>query len=640
MLAASLIVQPNQVVQLGLPGVTTNYAYSSLIVDYGGTLKLAGTVTLNISSNVVVNGNILGGLGGTAQDGVPGVDGTNGVYSDTEGYAENGGDGTDGGKGASGGSAPWVTINAQDMSVDGAIRLNPSLDGGGGGAGGAGGNGADGDAFGIYPDSPDGGSGGTAGIGGDGGDAGSEPSLTINLFGVGVYNPNGKFTLGSNGVISLDNLATGGGGGAGGDGGDGGLGGSTAGPIGPGGSGPGGAGGLAGDGGNGGAGGDAGYLEIDAAVIDLEGRISLRGGDGGNGGDVGRPGNGGDGGLYDYGGNAGDWYPCSLNTNLPCSFAGSGGSGGSGGVLLLSTATSFTDHVTTDFSGGVGGDGGIGQPTGAGVGGKGGGGPPPGASGPPGTNGLPSLAIPDGSPGTVGVDGYMELDSTGGTFLGGTLGAWQMSGAGRLDFVQNPSTGARSIKLSAQNIRFYATTLATDPRLQYNSSSGRSIFEGDEPLQLHITYQWFSTNGSVNLQLGGQTVLHLVAPSVLPGGLTQVDLTLTDRPQPNAQGYLNLEFQLVGPARIEFADFSLQALPLLPLLSVRLSPTNSTALNLQWFGTTNQDYQVQYRTSLNTGGWTNFGPVIIGSGGASLLQLPVVPGQPRRFYRVVMTPAN
>jgi hypothetical protein len=81
-------------------------------------------------------------------------------------------------------------------------------------------------------------------------------------------------------------------------------------------------------------------------------------------------------------------------------------------------------------------------------------------------------------------------------------------------------------------------------------------------------------------------------------------------------------------------------LPQLPFISIGASPTNSTALSLSWFGTTNENYQVQYSTSLGSGAWMNLGSVVPGQGAAAALALPVAPGDPARFYRLVMTPAN
>jgi len=105
---------------------------------------------------------------------------------------------------------------------------------------------------------------------------------------------------------------------------------------------------------------------------------------------------------------------------------------------------------------------------------------------------------------------------------------------------------------------------------------------------------------------------------------------------------LNLTFQLntVGAARFQLGDFSLQALPQLAFLSIGRSPADPTALSLSWFGTTNQNYQVQSRTSFGSGTWTNLGSALPGQGAASTLALPAVAGDPARFYRLMMTTAN
>ena len=76
------------------------------------------------------------------------------------------------------------------------------------------------------------------------------PSLSINVEAQGGNLPNaGGFILGTNGVISLDNMGGGGGGGSGGSGGAGGKGGNATGA---------GTGGAGGDGGPAGIGGNAG----------------------------------------------------------------------------------------------------------------------------------------------------------------------------------------------------------------------------------------------------------------------------------------------------------------------------------------------------------------------------------------------
>jgi len=180
-----------------------------------------------------------------------------------------------------------------------------------------------------------------------------------------------------------------------------------------------------------------------------------------------------------------------------------------------------------------------------------------------------------------------------------------------------------------------------DPRFQFDAGAGQAIVETNEPVELQFACRWLTTSGSVDVLLGGQVALHLNAPAVLSSNFTQASVILTGLPA-EASDELNLTFQLntTGPAQFQLGDPSLQPLPQLPALSIGLSPANSNALSLSWFGTTNENYQVQSRTSLGSGAWTNLGSVVPGQRGVSTLALPVAPGDPARFYRLVMTPAN
>ena len=125
----------------------------------------------------------------------------------------------------------------------------------------------------------------------------------------------------------------------------------------------------------------------------------------------------------------------------------------------------------------------------------------------------------------------------------------------------------------------------------------------------------------------------LNAPTVLPNGLTQVSLILTGVPA-TANDVLNLSFQLntAGPDQFELTSPSLQALQQVTALSIVPSLGNPSTWNLSWYGNTNQNYQVQYTTSLASGTWTDVGSVIPGQGAASSVPLPVVPGDPTVFF--------
>ncbi len=254
--ADSLLITNGQTVQLGLPGVVTNYSFSSVTVDAGGTLNVAGSVTLIVASNVLINGQMIGGSAGAVPAGMDGGDGADGVVmGGLAADGEGGGDGANGTNAVA--DAPSLTILAQNMIVNGSILFNPEADAGDGGDGGAAGKGADG----LSP-GPGGISGGAAGWGGPGGVGGyggnslGAPFLSINVEAQGGTLPNaGSFILGTNGVISLDNMGGGGSGGSGGDGGAGGKGGDGA---------------NAGNGGAGGEGVPAGFGGAGAAADPAE----------------------------------------------------------------------------------------------------------------------------------------------------------------------------------------------------------------------------------------------------------------------------------------------------------------------------------------------------------------------------------
>jgi hypothetical protein len=627
--ANSLTVPAGQTIQLGMPGVVTNYSFTSLTIDAGGTVNVSGNITLLVTSNVVINGQMVGGSTTAASPGLKGGDGADGVV--VGGAAGDGEPGENGGNGADGvADAPIMAIIAKNMTVNGSILFNSQINAGGGGAGGNSGKGADG----LSP-GPSGisgapaGWGGPAGVGGNGGNVLSVSSLSVNVSA-------GSFILGTNGLISLDNLGKGGSGGKGGKGGAGGRGGNGVnGGIG----GAGGNGGPAGIGGTGGVGGQGGNVLITASGIDLEGHISLRGGNGGKGGDFGTNTFGGDGGnggsdpmggIGGRGGNGGDAGDALLEENP----GGVGGNGGFGGNLFVRVSSAFTNLATMNFSGGAGGRGGAGQPAEAAKGGMGG----TGAGGAPnGQNGRPSAEISEAESGSGGANGSMSVNN----FSWGTNApnGWQSFGHGILTFAV--TNNIHTLIVSSSNGPFSIVGQMSDPRFQFDLLAGQPIVEAGEPLQLQFTYQWLSTNGSMDVLLGSQAVLHLDAPTVLSNGFTQVSAIFTGLPA-EAADKLNLTFQLntAGPGQLQLGSPTLQALPQVPALSIGLAHVIPSPLSLSWFGNTNQNYQVQSRPALGSGTWTNVSSVIPGEGAASVLSLPVAPGDPTRFFRLMVTPAN
>jgi hypothetical protein len=57
-----------------------------------------------------------------------------------------------------------------------------------------------------------------------------------------------------------------------------------------------------------------------------------------------------------------------------------------------------------------------------------------------------------------------------------------------------------------------------------------------------------------------------------------------------------------------------------------------------WNSSTNLLYQVQYRSSLITGDWTNLDGTIIGQSDTTCTNDSIGPGQMQKFYRVILLP--
>jgi len=59
---------------------------------------------------------------------------------------------------------------------------------------------------------------------------------------------------------------------------------------------------------------------------------------------------------------------------------------------------------------------------------------------------------------------------------------------------------------------------------------------------------------------------------------------------------------------------------------------------LCWDSETNNNYQVQYRSSHTAGGWTNVGTAVVGNGATNCVADHLALGEPQRFYRVIDAP--
>ena len=68
-------------------------------------------------------------------------------------------------------------------------------------------------------------------------------------------------------------------------------------------------------------------------------------------------------------------------------------------------------------------------------------------------------------------------------------------------------------------------------------------------------------------------------------------------------------------------------------LSIRGTP-----VELGWDTRPRRTYQLEYRDTVNAAGWLPLGPVIPGDGQRVWIADPAFPGEPRRFYRLVITP--
>lgn len=90
-LAAGLTVGPSQTVQIGIPGVSTNLPLDFVTIQPGGTVEIYGDVTLTVSGNVVIDGQIVSlptakmPKAGPGEDGLNAISGQHGAYNGTLG---------------------------------------------------------------------------------------------------------------------------------------------------------------------------------------------------------------------------------------------------------------------------------------------------------------------------------------------------------------------------------------------------------------------------------------------------------------------------------------------------------------------------------------------------------------------------
>ena len=140
--------------------------------------------------------------------------------------------------------------------------------------------------------------------------------------------------------------------------------------------------------------------------------------------------------------------------------------------------------------------------------------------------------------------------------------------------------------------------------------------------QLHLTL--VSTNG------GRQDIQVPVTTPQGSGGCFYFGVI--DKASP----FISVEFHNDGSYDdgFDFDDMTIavpqQVLP--PRLSIRLSQ-----VELCWDTTSNEVYQLQYRSSLTTNAWLPFGSTVTGNGLRYCTNDTILIGQPQRFYQLVIT---
>jgi hypothetical protein len=577
---------------IGTPGLPTNLTYASVWVQSPGRLRVYGEVTLNVAGDVRIDGEVWALTSAVQTNGTDGTHGARGVDGAPTGQnvGEFGTGGEHGGDWFISGEN--LSINCANFYLDGVVALTPHLTGGDGGRGGNGGDGGDGAS--PEPGKNHGGVGGyaaQASSGGRGGLAGVASRLSVRALG-------GTIDLTTNAVIRLDNLGRGGGGGDGGDGGDGGRGGDgeDVGAVGSARGGEGGGGGLAGVGGTGQSGRSGGTLNLNADHVYLRGLISLAGSPGGPGGRAGRPGLGGDGGNADVdadsstpggvGGPAGNAY-------ASYQLGGDGGDGGPGGSGLVSARFDLVDESVKGLAGGPGGDPGDGWDPGVAVGGKGG--------NPNGQDGEDSAEILPGNPGAQGVLGAFSLVSSI------DIGSPNLFHANPHRWLVGASPGFRQYDEDGHKV--IELQAGADPFV-LGSFVNTAV---DGPIGLSLEYRWLTGTGSVDVSLGGVSFLHLDAPGTEQAEYQHAQVTISDPAV--LTGFLqHYELRLEGGGSAGIVFRAIRAVEVPQVLSLRLDPSTSGQLLLEWFGIDGTSYQLQSKIPSPDAEWSAFGALHLGAG--------------------------
>jgi len=560
-----LIIGSGVTLKLGDSDRPTALEHNFLTIEPGGVLELRGEVGIRVAGDITIAGRVIVDPSIRKMKAGPGVRGT-------DGDPGAGTTGTAGGRGTNWvfGGTPTLNLRSEGaVVISGTIDFRTELEGGDGGRGGDG-------AFrpaGI----------GTQGGSGSGGGHGSLAPARV------LINAH-TIELRPSGQILLDNLGRGGKGGDGGNGGRGGNEGFTIPRLG----------GPAGGGGEGGTGGSGGSLNLSAAVLRIEGQISLTGGDGGDGGMVGLPGDGGPGG-YDAG-----------NPEGSGPRGGRGGHGGTGGTLTLRGFEEFVYTTKAKLDGGRSGKPGAGRPAGAAKGSKG---------IPPGRDGRDSGTLLPGEEGIPGTDAIETL------WTGFNPPFWQGPFICSIPFTDTDADGVlrKGMELCGGHCM---------------SVSFRA--EQEAPLELRFEHRWRTATGTLVVRFGGHVLYRAEAPGTIPAGFSEVHEVLTD-PVLVSPFLKPLEI-CVEPAeaRIQIANFVVRQAPELtgPDLVVQGPVTGADPIQFTWLSRSGQTYQLQVRSSLVGGSWQPAGAPVAGTGEPRTATAPSPGNLGEVYYRLLASPSQ
>jgi hypothetical protein len=162
----------------------------------------------------------------------------------------------------------------------------------------------------------------------------------------------------------------------------------------------------------------------------------------------------------------------------------------------------------------------------------------------------------------------------------------------------------------------------------------------DTSYELSFDYRWLTTVGTLQARVGGQLMISRQAPASVSGQFEFARVLVTDPSIINGF-FQELELCLVpaGPAMVQVANVIFRPAPSTnesPEITVR-AVSGQTSVGFSWSSLSGKSYQLQMRSSLTGGSWTNLGPLLNGTGGALTTTAPIVAGQPEGYFRVVIS---